>query len=906
MLRVFQCVGWLLTVLIAPSAFAADSLPCPAGDGRAGTAGIEIAQDLQAPRGRLPEGVRPTAYRLSLDLDPRRERFTGQVEIDIALAEAVNGLWLHGKDIDVGCAVLRTHDGDLLPARYEQVLESGVARVQFAGTVAAGTVTLALNYSAAFDDNLSGLFRIEAQGESYALAKSESIQARKFLPGFDEPGMKATFAITMTIPQAFEAVSNGAAVSREMLDDGRQRIRFAQTRPLSTYLLSIAVGPFDVIEAADIPANDLRDRPIPLRGIARRGKADTLRYVLSVTPRMVEIFERELQQPYPYDKLDIVAAPQWPSGATELAAAITYREPLISIAGDTPAPGARLALLSVHAHELAHMWFGNLVTPPWWDDLWLKEGFATWGTPLALARLEPEGGHELNAARRAISAMRLDSLASTRSIREPIDDNANVRNAYDAITYSKSLGVIHMVDSYFGADRFRPALGAYIASFADGAADSAAFYRSIARQTGTPELLDSFRSFVEQPGVPELSVALDCSGGTPRALLSQQRYRPLGSSIAGDQRWTVPVCLRTDDGERQCTLLAAPQATLPLGAQCPDWVLPNAGGDGYYRWRIGREQWQALLRDFATLTAIEALSAVDSAFAAFEAGTLEPDILIAVVEAAAATPWRQVVTAPLPKLSRYRSDYREVAAGPAFDDFLRRIYGKRLITAAGDEPQDAESRLLQSQLTAFLATTARSQDIRQALLERARRFTGFPGDPDPDALEEDLFEAALRVAVEELGAGFVGHLLEFREALDDPQFDSASADAMGASPDALQVQQLLMGDRLDSRERFQLFERALRSEATGEAHWTWFTDNFAAVLERLPAQWRRRTPGFADAFCSDEKRESVSALFARFGSDVPGHERALAQTRERLQLCSALRQQVTTLVAVVASQPDGA
>jgi alanyl aminopeptidase len=246
-------------------------------------------------------------------------------------------------------------------------------------------------------------------------------------------------------------------IDRHPVGDGLERLVFATTPPMSTYLLSLAVGPFEIAERKPILPNEFRSRPIPLRGVARSGRANDMNYVLNVTPRMVEIFEQELRRPYPFEKLDIVAAPQWPSGATELSAAITYREQLILV-GDDPAPGARLSLLGVHAHEIAHMWLGNEVTPPWWDDLWLKEGFATWATPLVLTILEPEGGHGLNALETSIGAMQLDSLASTRAIREPITDNSDIRNAYDAITYSKSLGVIHMIDRYFGSDVFRPAL----------------------------------------------------------------------------------------------------------------------------------------------------------------------------------------------------------------------------------------------------------------------------------------------------------------------------------------------------------------------------------------------------------------------------------------------------------------
>ena len=408
----------------------------------------------------------------------------------------------------------------------------------------------------------------------------------------------------------------------------------ATTPPMSTYLLSLAVGPFEIVAREPIPPNEFRSRPIPLRGVARKGRAGDMNYMPDVTPRMVEIFEQELRQPYLFEKLDIVAAPEWPSGATELSAAITYREQLILV-GDDPAPGARLSLLGVHAHEIAHMWLGNQVTPPWWDDLWLKEGFATWATPLVLTILEPEGGHGLNALEKSIGAMQLDSLASTRAIREPISDNAEIRNAYDAITYSKSLGVIHMIDRYFGSDVFRPALGRYIESFSDGVADSTDFYQVTSKETKSMALAETFRGFVEQTGVPLLEVDLSCElGGKPSITIGQSRYKAFGSPTEDtDKLWNIPICLRSNNAS-QCAMVTEPRQTLQLSdAECPQWVLPNAGGSGYYRWTLDEASWAALIDDFEKLSPVETLSAIDSAFPAFEAGKLDEANLLNVVAA---------------------------------------------------------------------------------------------------------------------------------------------------------------------------------------------------------------------------------------------------------------------------------
>jgi alanyl aminopeptidase len=892
---------FLALVLLTPA------LPASAEPGRPSADDDGLAAE--APRGRLPAGVTPLAYRLDLTIDPREAGFAGRVAIDVELAAPTERIWLHGQHLLVDELTASTAAGTTVRGSYREVAEPGVSVALFEEPLPAGKVTLAIAYRGAFDRNLAGLFKVEEQGQPYVLAKSESIQARSYLPGFDEPGLKATFDISLTIPEGFEAIGNEPVVAREPAGDGMERVRFATTRPMPTYLLSLAVGPFDIVERPPLAANAFRKDTVPLRGVARTGRGDAMNVVLDVTPRMLGIFEQELQRPYPFRKLDIVAAPQWPSGATELSAAITYREQRILV-GDDPAPGARLSLLGVHAHELAHMWFGNLVTPPWWDDLWLKEGFATWATPLVLTILDPEGGHELNGAARAIRAMRLDSLASTRAIREPIADNNDIRNAYDAITYAKSLGVIHMVDQYFGPDRFRPALGRYVASHADGVADSEAFYRVIGEETGEPALTQTFRSFVEQTGVPLIEARLDCAaGGGPIARLRQSRYRPLGSPIDdADKRWTIPVCLGTDSG-RQCQLLEERETAVALpGETCPAWLLPNAGGSGYYRWQLDDDGWRALLENFDALAAVEAMSLVDSAFAAFEAGELPAALLLAVIEASAVAPARQVVAMPLPYLQRYRTAYFDDAASAGLAAFATRVYSPVLKQTAGSA--DPEARLLHAELLAFLARTAEDPAARRTLRERARAFTGFGVPREAGALESDLYEAALAVAVQDSGADFIAHLLSFRETLDDPLFEAASATALGAVRDPAllpRVHALALGDTVGPRESFSLIAEALAEPALREQHWRWTRDNFASIVERIPGQWRRRTPRFAAAFCSEERLTELEELFNAHAARVPGYQRALAQSKEQIRLCSALSAPGRALGAALAAEtPDDA
>ena len=316
-----------------------------------------------APVGKLPIEARPLAYDVHLKIDPRQKTFYGDVTMTVELLDETSGLWLHGDDLRVSSVEISAPKapGDITSGSWEEVLETGVVRIGFAKNFGPEIINIRIVYEADFDENLAGLFRVEEQGDAYALAKSESIQARRFLPGFDEPAYKAPFDFLLTIPEDMVAISNAPVLEELSGDEGMKSLRFERTRPLPTYLLSVAVGPFDIVDAGVLPSNSVRDEPIPLRGVTRRGRAEDIARALEVTPPLMAIFEEALGQPYPYKKLDIIAAPAWPSGATELAGAITYRESRILL-NDQSGSAAEASMLRIHTHEIAHMWFGNLVT----------------------------------------------------------------------------------------------------------------------------------------------------------------------------------------------------------------------------------------------------------------------------------------------------------------------------------------------------------------------------------------------------------------------------------------------------------------------------------------------------------------------------------------------------------------
>lgn len=878
-----------------------------------------------APPGPLDLSPYPLHYQLDLTLDPREARFGGTVAITLDVTERSSGVYLHGRDLEVTEVRTRLGDAPFTRGVWQPVLESGVAWLDFGQTVDPGQVIVEIDYNTAFDANLSGLFKVTEQGDAYALAKSESIQARRFMPGFDQPAFKAPFDITLTIPETDSAISNAPEASIEVLGNGLKTVTFETTRPLPTYLLSLAVGSFDVVDAGMIPPNAVRSEPIPLRGFARRGKGDELGLALETAPELVRIFEEALEQPYPYKKLDIVAAPQWPSGATELAAAITYRESRI-LAGPDIGPAARRSLLAIHAHEVGHMWFGNLVTPPWWDDLWLKEAFASWGEGASLSVLYPGEGYELDAIVDGIRAMDLDSLASARAVREPIALNENVRNAYDAITYNKGLAVIGMVDAYFGADVFRPALGRYVEAYEDGVAGSPEFFEIIgetiseAQELSTlsgvlehtqepgaePTLTRVFRSFVEQNGLPLIRVSRGEIRGTRVIQVKQSRYAPLGSRIRQDRSWAIPVCLKlgtATDVVESCAISDVPKSeptrarTFPLPAELEEaskirWIMPNTNGAGYFRFSLSLDDWQELGMAFDDLTPGEKLSVLDSAGAEFAAGRLDVDTVWRFIDEAVRDDERRVVQAAIREATRFeRLLARDEAAKAGYQASVIDVFRDRYTALDQHGGDDPELTIMKSSLEQFLITIGEDAALRQTLADAAGAYVGLEGVTSDRTLNTDEYFAGIAVGFQVYGEPFLERLLDARTSYDDPVFEQAVAYAIGQNQDPAltdRVLALALSGELGTRETLSIVQGQMRQAQTRDITWQWLKQNFTSFLNIIPRQRKRFSPGLASAMCSLEARDELIALFETHGDLVPGHERSLSQTVERIELCAAL------------------
>ncbi|WP_371398463.1 M1 family metallopeptidase [Fretibacter rubidus] len=648
-----------------------------------------------------------------------------------------------------------------------------------------------------------------------------------------------------------------------------------------------------MVEHAPLPATDIRDREIPLRGITARGSGDRIQYGLENTAGILEAIEGYFGIPYPYEKLDIIAAPDYAFGAMENPGAIVYREYLM-LMDENSALSQRRAYASVHSHEIAHQWFGNLVTPVWWEDIWLNEAFATWMGNKGINLWNPDGNFDRNTLRSSLGAMNIDTLSTTRKVREPLERSENVMDQFDGITYRKGGGVLDMFESYLGEDKFQAGVRLHMARYADGVATGDDFFQSIADGSGNKDVVAAMKSFVDQPGLPIVDAAMSCTGGKAAVKLSQSRYAPLGSKTQQGQSWQIPVCAKFGyaDGSTQkvCSLMKRAESTMNrMDENCPTFVMPNENGAGYYRFSLDNEGWTALLANLDKLNTREVLTVQDSLESAFRAGKVDASVFIKGMETLAASSEYDVASGAGDWLSWFYDRLPETSR-PDVARLTTDMYAARYKAIAGTDT--VEGDLLAPTLAARLVSMGGDTALKADFAAKGQAYLAG----DKDAIAPNMLSRALRAAMEAKDTfGTAERLLNM--AKDGSSFEKgaaigALAQTKNPSIAAMLRDTALVDDvTLTGRQATSLISTMLGSDELGEETWAWFKQNFKLFVDtRVPDVRKGGMPGFGGRFCSTERRDEVRDFFTENAAVIPGYERSLAQTLESIELCAALKE----------------
>ncbi|MEZ4399141.1 MAG: M1 family metallopeptidase [Kofleriaceae bacterium] len=872
-MRAVACVAVVSGLVACGSA---PPKPTPPGGGSAGDAAAR--PPLTPPGLRLPATFQVDSYAPSLVIDPAQPTFAGTIEIAGRLTEASDVIWLHAERLTIDSATAATDAGPVTLAAATDLAPGRVA-LRAPGPMRAGKVVVTIRYHGALDPlDTAGTFRQEVDGSWYAFTQHESIYARRTFPCVDEPSAKVPWTLTLDVPAALVAASNTPVVTERVTGATRQ-VRFATTPPLPSYLVAFAVGPFDVVPAGATSGG------APIRILAIAGHGAEAAYAASVTGPVVAALERWFGMPYPYAKLDSVAIPTTVSfGAMENPGLITYREDLLELPADASA-SRRYRYAAVATHELAHQWFGDLVTPAWWDDIWLNESFATWLPPIILPEVVPAWAYPLQPVEDRSRTLAIDGLASVRAIRQPIREEGDILNAFDGITYGKGAAVLRMFEHEVGPARFQAGVRAYLAAHAHGTATVTDFLGAIAAAAPDLDITGGMPTFLDQPGAPELTVTTTCTAGRGEVTLTQRRYLPLGAPTpAAAQRWQIPVCVLAAVGrggqQRQCARVADEAVTLAFTA-CPTWVWPNADGVGYYRTALTEPQWRAVLAA-KKLPAATRLAIIGDLLAAIEAGKVDlrvaldaipawsrgtvPERLLAARLAASVEPWLPPGTE-----SRYRT-------------WLLRTFGAdKALGLAPKAADDVYADRARETLVGLVAIAGQEPTLRRQAVDQIARWATLP------ATTRGLIA---RIAVDADPATHDALLAAFR-ATTDRRAREDLADALGSVEDPARLEAALaltLDPAIDIRDSVDLMWPATGSAATRPVLEAFVRAHADELIARLPPQMAVGMIGWLTASC-----DAASAPAARAFADAklmrfPGAERQVKQAIERLTLCAARRQ----------------
>ena len=845
------------------------------------------------PQLRLPDSVAPTSYRAELTLDPGKPAFSGSITIKVNVKQAVDTIWLNAAKINVSEASL-TSGGKNLTAKPIPGGDDFVG-LQFDSPVPAGPGEIKIRYTGAVrQQDSSGIFRMEDNGNSYLYTQFESTDARAAFPCFDEPSYKVPWQLTLNVPSADSAISNTSPV-QEQAQGGRKIYTFGQTKPLPSYLVAFAVGPFDFVEAGKAGRNH-----IPVRIVTPKGHADEAQYAAEVTATIITRLEDYFGIPFPYDKSDQVAIPvTFGFGAMENAGMVTYAQTIILAKPDRDTETRRRGYASVAAHELAHQWFGDLVTTAWWNDIWLNEAFATWMEQKLIAEWKPEWKTRVEDVDEKLYAEREDSLVSARKIRQEIVTKDDISNAFDGITYQKGAAVIGMFESWVGPDAFRKGVQGYLKQYAFRNATAPEFLDAVS-SVSKKNLSQAFSTFLNQAGVPLVSAQLDCKGGSGVLHLQQQRYLPLGSKGSADQTWQIPVCIRYgtgDAGQTECTLVTQAQSDLNLkGSGCPAWVQANNNAVGYYRVDY-RNGLLASLTEGDVVKRLNAPERVDfmgNAEALTNGGKLPAGDALKLVEVFHNDPERHVVQSALNLALQPRAHLVPENLETSYQHFLLKNFQARA-HELGWIPQPGESddkKLLRPDLVNAVATYGGDQELAKQAQELTDKwFT------DHNAIAPNMVAATLGTAAYYGDKALFDRLLAQLKKTSDRQERRRILNAMAEFRDPAAIkagmEAVLAGDVPFIEGAYLLFA-GQRTEKTRLMPFEFMKAHFDEIAAKRPTgggfDAGSLFPRVGASFCDTQMRQELQTFFQPRVDKFTGAPRALSQVLESIDVCIAEKQ----------------
>jgi aminopeptidase N len=853
---------------------------------------VAVAPPPPAPRddGRLPPTATPRHYGLSLRIDPAKTSFAGVATIDIDVPSETSTLVLNARDLHVSRAVVHAGGRDLVAKADMRLAHGGVVPEElvlgFAQPVPAGSAVVEIAYDAPFAQDLAGLYRVQEAGRWYAYTQFEATDARRAFPCFDEPGFKTPYDVTITAPLGTVALTNAPETTHADVPDAMVEHHYEKTPPLPSYLVAFAVGDFDVVEG--------QKEPFPIRVVTTKGRSGMTALALDEAAAFIAKLAEYFDVPYPYRKLDLVAVPDFGPGAMENAGLVTFRDVLILVDPRTATTQNRRLQALVIAHELAHQWFGDLVTMKWWDDIWLNEGFATWAEAKVVDAWKPAFGATAEAIADMQEIMDTDALKTARAVRQPVGSTSDAMEI-DRIVYDKAAGILRMLESFLGPDVFRRGVQHYISENAWKNASAADLFAAI-DYVSAEHVAPLADAFLEHSGVPDVFVSWKCKGDGARVELRESEWRSLGGG-AGDRprTWTLPMCFSSDGKAAKTCFTLGPEPITREVSRCPTWLYPNADGAGYYRYVLDAPQLAQLARSSRALKPVERMGLVSNAWAGVRQGAIAPGVFLDALRELDRDSDPHVVEQIAGALRDLDGALVEDAARPAFRRYVAARMSARKArlgweaNAVHPASADADDRALERRVVLrTMLEVARDK----ATLADAEKYTQR-WLADPSAVPGDV--AAVAVPAASLLAG-EARLEELRAAAKNaqtPEQRLIAVKAMGMFEDGDVLRKALdlaLTDELRLSELRYLFGAVRSRPGAAPVLYAWEKEKWSKLAERLPGSFGRgMLVDVAADLCTEPAREDARAFFTQATHGIEGIQRDVDQSLERAGLCIALR-----------------
>ena len=840
---------------------------------------------------RLPELAVPENYKLNFVPDFGKDNFAGEETIQIRVLKPTSQIVLNSAEIEFQEATVSSGGARQTP-RVTVDKEKEMATLAFDKEIQPGPASVHIKYTGILNDELRGLYLgKDKEGRKYAATQFEATDARRSFPSFDEPAYKATFDITVVADKAHAVISNAKMLSDTPgPGESKHTVKFATTAKMSSYLVALAVGEFEYVEGqAD---------GIPIRVWGTPGTKQDATFALEVAEQCIKYYNHYFGIKYPFEKLDMIGLPDFAAGAMENTGLITYREVILLLDDKKASVGLHREVATVIAHEIAHQWFGDLVTMQWWDDIWLNEGFATWMENKAVAAWKPDWHLELDDAQGTTGSLSVDGLKNTRPIHQAAETPAQIQELFDGIAYGKAAAVLRTLEAYLGPEAFRAGVDQYLKQHSYGNATADDFWKTLAQVSKKP--VDQIMpTFVKQPGAPMVTVQTQCAGGSSTVTLAQKRYfydRTLFQA-GNDELWQVPVCLKqggeTGKSQSKCVLLTKKQDNFALPG-CGSWLMANAGAQGYYRTGYSSDAIRAIGQDIEKkLTPAERIVLLNDSWSSIRVGEQPIGDYLALAESLQSDRTRAVVEEVTEQLEYISDHFVTDSDREGYEQWVRRLLTP-MAQELGWTPKPGESdetKTLRCRVMHTLGYAGRDLEV----LAEARKLTEQALD-NPAALDHTIAFTTFSLAAQN------GDAVLYDKVMDHLQKKGASLEeyylyfqtsARFSDPKLLQrTLEYALTPAVRSQDTLGLISVVMENPAGTKVAWDFVRGHWPEIEKVGGGFTSGEVVAATSVFCDAGMRDEAQEFFATH--KVPTAERTLKQSVERMNYCVDLKSRQTS------------